>query len=222
MSQEDHGSLGPVLASWTAARLLAGPALALTSIVSPVPVAATAAPAAGVSPAALQRAQSTGVYVEGDSLTVGAADPLRRRLRHQVRDVGIDAEIGRFTATGMSRLAGDARAHRSRLWVVALGTNDSPDPARIRGFVRQSLRLAGPSRQVVWLTLVRPGGYGAVNTMLRRLDRRHDRLHVVDWARTVERTPGLIGADGVHATSHGYAVRGAMIAGTVVSLARTT
>ena len=98
------------------------------------------------------------------------------------------------------------------MWVVALGTNDAPNPTAIRNHVKRSLRLAGKNRQVVWLTLRRPGGYERVNTMLRDLERSRNRLHVVDWASRTNQQRHLITGDGVHATHGGYQVRAEMIA----------
>lgn len=188
-------------------------AIALT--VGVVPLANAA------SPAERAEGRRSSVYVQGDSLTVGAGPYIKQQLRTGVKDVAVDAEVGRFTATGMRRLAQSGSAQRSKVWVVALGTNDAPDPRSLRRHVVRSLKLAGPQRQVVWLTVQRPGPYGRVNTMLRRLDRQADRLTVVDWARRVQDHPGLIGGDGVHATATGYRVRGAMISETALRLART-
>lgn len=179
------------------------------------------APALAASPAELAEGRRSSVYVQGDSLTVGAGPHIKQQLRGNVKDVAVDAEVGRFTATGMHRLAQSGSAQRSKVWVVALGTNDAPDPGSLRHHVVRSLELAGPERQVVWLTVERPGPYGRVNTMLRRLDRQADRLTVVDWARHVHDHPGLIGGDGVHATASGYRIRGAMISETALRLART-
>lgn len=185
-----------------------------------VPATGAVSPAAAATRAEKQRGLHTSVYVQGDSLTVGSSARIKGQLGHQVRAVGVDAQVGRFTATGMSRLARDRRADRARVWVVALGTNDGPDAGRIKRYVMRSLRLAGDSREVIWVTLVRPGGYERVNRMLRTLDGQSDRLHVVDWARVVQRNPGLIAGDGVHGTARGYRVRGDLIARTALTLAR--
>jgi lysophospholipase L1-like esterase len=173
-----------------------------------------------VTVAERERGLRTRVYVEGDSLTVGCAPAIRRTLRRHVRDVALDAAVGRFTDPGLSALARDPRARRARVWVVALGTNDGPDPRRIRNHVNRSLRLAGPRREVIWLTVRRPGGYGRVNRVLRSMDRRSDRLHLIDWAGITARHPGLLASDGVHATPRGYRIRGALIARTALFLAR--
>ena len=191
-------------------------AAALTTIVA---VPALSAPAHAASAAEKARAQKTNVYVQGDSLTVGAGPYLRRNLGKDVRTVAVDAEVGRFTATGMSRLASSGSAKRSKVWVVALGTNDGPDPQALKRHVVRSLQLAGPNRKVIWLTVERPGGYSRVNAMLRQLDRGQDRLHVVDWARHVHEHRGLLAGDGVHATATGYQVRAALIARTARTLA---
>lgn len=189
--------------------------LSLAAAPALTPTSATA-----VTKAEKQRGHRTSVYVQGDSLTVGAGPRIKSQLRRHVRSVSVDAEVGRFTATGMGRLARDDRAQRARVWVIALGTNDGPDAGRIKGYVKRSLRLAGPNREVVWVTLVRPGGYERVNRMLRTVDRKAGRLHVVDWARAVGRSGGLIAGDGVHGTSRGYQVRGDLIASTALRLAR--
>ncbi len=192
------------------------PALTAAALLA-TPVVVAAPAGAADSPTAAAR--RTAVYVQGDSLTVGAGPYIKRRLRGDVRAVAVDAEVGRFTATGMHRLAQSPSARRAKVWVVALGTNDGPDPHALHRYVVRSLKLAGPQREVIWLTVERPGGYGRVNRMLRHLDQQAQRLTVVDWARRVHRTPSLIGGDGVHATAHGYQVRGALIARAARQLA---
>lgn len=186
--------------------------LAVGLLGAPTAHAATAAEKA--------QARRTAVYVQGDSLTVGAGPYLQRTLRGDVKRVSVDAQVGRFTATGMQRLAQSGTARGAKVWVVALGTNDGPDPQALKRHVKRSLKLAGPRREVIWLTVERPGGYGGVNRMLRQLDGTNDRLHVVDWAGYVHKHPSALSGDGVHATAHGYQVRAAMIAQTALQLAQ--
>lgn len=159
-----------------------------------------------------QRARQTRVYVQGDSLTVGAAPYLRRMLKGRVKGLSVDAHIGRHTSTGLSRTRGSASARRAGVWVMALGTNDAPSPRTVKRQVRQSLRLAGRNRSVIWVTLVRPGGYESVNRMLRKYAQRQPRLHVVDWAKQTQQNRSVLAGDRVHATSEGYRIRAAMIA----------
>lgn len=194
-------------------------ATAVAATVAVPPMAAVAAPQP--TPAQLSaQGKRTSVFVEGDSLTVGAANGLRRRLSPHVKRVGIDAQVGRFTATGLQRVSRASRAQHSRVWVLALGTNDGPSSYLLKQKVRRSLRMAGPHRDVVWVTIKRPGGYQGVNRMLRAMDARYDNLHVVDWARAVTRNPGLVGGDRVHGTARGYEVRAQLIADKALSLAQ--
>lgn len=199
-------------------KTLAVMAAALATVaVAPV----MSAPAANAATSAEKaQARRTAVYVQGDSLTVGAGPYLQRTLRGDVKRVSVDAQVGRFTATGMHRLAQSGSARGSKVWVVALGTNDGPDPRALKRHVTRSLRLAGPRRDVIWLTVERPGGYGRVNRMLRQMDRGNDRLHVVDWAGYVHKHPSALAGDGVHATARGYQVRANMIAATALQLAQ--
>lgn len=146
------------------------------------------------------------VFVEGDSLTVGASPYLKRYLRGHVRSVTVDAQVGRFTPTGIAHLNSPA-ARRANIWVVALGTNDGPDPARTKAWVSRVMRLAGHGRQVIWVNVVRPGGYQRVNTMLAQLDARYDNLSVLDWARYIRHNRALLSGDNVHLTARGYQLR---------------
>lgn len=168
----------------------------------------------------IQRARHTNVYVQGDSLTVGSASALRRTLGPNVADVTVDAAIGRFTGTGLARTSHDRRARNARVWVIALGTNDSPDPSTMRRSVRRSLRMAGSNRHVIWVTLQRPGPYGRVNKMLRRLAATTPRLHIVDWARLLNARSGLLAYDNVHATAAGYRARARIISQEALTVAQ--
>lgn len=168
-----------------------------------------------------QRAKRTNVYVQGDSLTVGSRKAIRRKLRKSVRRVYVDARSGRHTSTGLRRTKRSRAARRSRVWVMALGTNDAPNRRTVRRHVRASLKASGKKRDVIWVTIQRPGGYKPVNRMLRRYAKSHKRLHIVDWARYVKRHPRLLARDRVHATHRGYNVRARMIAKKARHLART-
>jgi lysophospholipase L1-like esterase len=194
-------------------------AAALVIVGAQAGMSAPVATAGGTSQSDRAQLRQARVYVQGDSLTVGAAGPLRRSLGRKVGELGVDAAIGRHTETGLYRLRHDPRARRADIWVVALGTNDAPAPDVVGQQVRRSLQMAGPRRAVVWLTLRRPGPYGRVNTMLRRMPEQHPRLMVVDWARTTQRRPRLLAGDGVHATPHGYHVRAALIEAAALRLA---
>ncbi len=194
-------------------------------VVAIVAIAAIATPIVAATDAAAlterQRAQRTNVYVQGDSLTVGSGPAIRRKLRKSVNRVWVDARVGRHAYTGLARTKHSRAARRSRVWVMALGTNDAPSARMLRRHVRASLKASGRKRDVVWVTVQRPGGYSRVNRMLRRHARSHPRLHVVDWALHVKRNPWLLAGDRVHATHRGYDIRATMIARKARQLART-
>lgn len=154
------------------------------------------------------------LFVQGDSLTVGSKKAIRRNLRGQFSKIKVDAEVGRSTTTGIQRLYGGRRAN---VWVVALGTNDGPDPKTMRRHVRTVLARAG-ERPVLWVSVWRSAEYKALNRMLSRLDRKSTQLSVLRWDKFIRHNPGLLASDGVHLTAEGYEVRGRMIADAVRSL----
>lgn len=166
----------------------------------------------GASPG--QTAGNRNVLSYGDSLSVGTDLFLGRYLHDwNVRSL-----------TEISRHAGDVPgALRSfgpslpRVIVVSAGTND--DPGRVSAFariVRETLAIAGPSRCVVWSTIVRPPyqgvSYDGYNRVLRRIARHRRNLRVFDWVSMARAHASWFGPDGVHPTATGYRVRAAAIA----------
>lgn len=154
------------------------------------------------------------LFVEGDSLTVGSSNAIKAHLSSEFGSITVDAEVGRSTPTGISRLQAGEQAN---VWVMALGTNDAPDPATMRRNVKAVLARAG-ARPVLWVSVWRSEPYAAVNRMLSRLDRKSGQLAVLRWDRFIRKNPHLLAADGVHLTAEGYEVRGRMIADAVRAL----
>lgn len=150
--------------------------------------------------------KSTRVFIVGDSLTVGSNPALRKQLKPLVKSVAIDARISRFTGEGIAKLR-TARARQASIWVVGLGTNDSPSAAQTVRNVNKVMRLAGNTRQVIWVNVVRPGGYSRVNRALQALDAKYPRLSVIDWAAVIRKQRHLLAGDRVHLTAKGYRVR---------------
>ncbi len=186
------------------------PAAAVSAGVSAPPNStAVAAPVANRIVTA--RIKATRVLVVGDSLTVGADPYIRQALGNSVRKVTINAQVGRFTSEGISLLSSQSP---SRVWVVALGTNDGPDADATRAWVARVMWLAG-KRQVIIMTIVRPGGYWGVNRAMINMQRRFPNLQVIDWATLIARNPWYLGGDGVHLTTSGYRFRGQVIADAV-------
>ena len=180
-------------------RLLAGTVLAV----------ACALPAAPATSAPLD-----GLFVEGDSLTIGSSSAIKANLSADFRTITVDAEVGRSTPTGISRLNAGQSAN---VWVMALGTNDAPDPVTMRRNVKVVLARAG-TRPVLWVSVWRSDSYAAVNRMLSRLDRKSTQLAVLRWDRFIRKNPGLLARDGIHLTPQGYEIRGRMIADAVRAL----
>jgi lysophospholipase L1-like esterase len=154
------------------------------------------------------------VFVEGDSLTVGSSAAIKSHLRRDFRRITVDAQVGRNTPAGISRL--DA-GRTASVWVVALGTNDAPSPATMRHHVRTVLKRAG-DRPVLWVSVWRSPAYGKVNKMLGAMDARSSQLAVLRWDLFIKEHPRLLASDRIHLTPAGYEVRGRMIAEAVRSL----
>ena len=150
----------------------------------------------------------------GDSLSVGTDLFLDGYLRGwSVRSV---AEVSRHADDVPDALRSFGRS-LPRVVVVSAGTND--DPGRVSGFagiVRRTLAIAGPSRCVVWATIVRPPyqgvSYTGYNRALATIARRHPNLHVLDWAAMARAHPSWFGPDGVHPSMTGYRARAAAVA----------
>ncbi len=170
------------------------------------------------SQASIARVKSTPVFIVGDSLTVGARPYLKAQLKSRVRKVTVDARVGRFSSQGIAKLR-SRQARQARVWVVALGTNDGPSSSATRSNVRKVMRKAGPRRQVIWVNVVRPGGYSRVNREFRRADAKYDNLTVIDWAKYIRQHRNYLGGDRVHLNNSGYRMRGKIIAQQVRKVA---
>jgi len=158
------------------------------------------------------------VLVVGDSLSVGTEGPLAQLLPGW--RIKTSAFTSRRTADGVAQIL--RVPNLPDVVVVGLGTNDNPgQTASFAGEVQAVLNAAGPSRCVIWVNIARPpyGGvsYSGFNRILDRLSLTQPNLLVVDWARISHSAPGLLGSDGVHATSQGYATRAQAIAATIAS-----
>jgi lysophospholipase L1-like esterase len=184
--------------------------------VRPRDLEAPARPPEPPAPPALSAADRT-VFVDGDSLSVGARPYLERNLRGW--HVSQSAMTGRSTAQGLAILRAHA-ANLERVLVMALGTNDDSRATQAFGdAIRETMAIAGPRRCVVWPTIVRPSfqgtSYAGLNRVLADEAAKRDNLFVVDWAETIRVRPELLTPDGVHLTPDGYAARARAIAQAV-------
>jgi hypothetical protein len=151
--------------------------------------------------------------VVGDSLAEGTEAPLARLLPGW--RIETSAYTGRHTDDGVSEILGTSKL--PPVLVVSLGTND--DPSAVSSFessVEAVLQAAGQSRCVIWANIVRPPyngvSYAGYNRALIQAAAVNPNLTIVDWAGIVRSDPGVLAADGVHATPSGYQARAEAIA----------
>lgn len=186
------------------------PLAALTPATLVLATLALAAPPAAAAPA-------RSVLHNGDSLAVGTQLYLRQALPGwRIRS---SVDISRHASEGPGILRRYGRG-LPRVIVMSLGTNDDPrSVATFRRAIRQTMRIAGRRRCVVWANIVRPPvggvGYGAMNTVLAREARRRPNLHVFQWARMARSNRYWFGADRVHPSGTGYRARARGIAQVV-------
>ncbi|MCB0879195.1 MAG: hypothetical protein KDC46_09475, partial [Thermoleophilia bacterium] len=159
----------------------------------------------GAAHAATSQAKQ-GVLLIGDSLTVGVKPFMPKDI--DGAPVTVDATGGIPLKEGMRRY--DAVKDKPRVVEMALFTNNSPGQIdELRSAIEKTVKDARErGGRVVWATIVRPGDYGAVNSMIRDMAAKNsDVMGLVDWARMVKDKPSLVGGDGVHSGPDGYKLR---------------
>jgi hypothetical protein len=163
--------------------------------------------------AGASRAEPPLILVVGDSLDVVTMPYLRPALG----PLGLEADsrVGRSSSEGLRVLASRLRWYHNVV-VFDLGTNDPPsDPARLAGDLAAARKLTG-HRCLVVATISRPPLHGAsvdgVNRVVREFAARSRFVRLVDWRGFALSHPGLIRADGVHASRDGYRARAALLA----------
>ncbi len=179
---------------------------------------AAGTPAAAASPVAAAGPDSPlvdrRVFVEGDSLTVGMAALLPALLDPMGRPVTVDAQVGRTTAEGINSLETEGSRIGGTL-VVALGTNDLPDPTEFAAHIDQVMIIAA-RRPVIWVTVAR-AGWGQLDQTLITAQARWSNLEVIDWRPVITAHPAMRAGDGVHLTDAGYQLRALFVAAAVES-----
>jgi lysophospholipase L1-like esterase len=149
---------------------------------------------------------SGSVTLVGDSLNVGVEPYLADELPGW--QVDSHDQVGRATGEGVAEL----RARRTTLApvvVVSLGTNDAEGTEDdFRALVDDAIRIVGPSRCLVWATIVRDGEERTgFDDVLREAKGAHANVRLVEWASLVSEDPSLLAGDRVHGTPDGYARR---------------
>jgi hypothetical protein len=150
----------------------------------------------------------------GDSLAVGTDLYLDRYLADWT--VRSSTDVSRHAADAPSALAALGPS-LPRVVVLSVGTNDDPSAvSAFRRIVRQTVAVAGPSRCIVWATIVRPPyrgvSYTEYNRVLHAVATSHSNLLVLDWAGLARAHPSWFGRDGVHPSIAGYRARAAATA----------
>jgi hypothetical protein len=186
------------------------------------PTTAPPPPETAPAPAPAPSSGGPGTLVMiGDSLAQGTEPFLGGMLDGW--QVTTDARRGRPLAEGTQILDATQVPSGKVALASSLFTNDAPgNVAALESAARKSVQRAGPDGCAVWATIVRPplGGvsYDAANARLNVLARQlGGRLVIVQWAAAVARNPGLVGGDGVHATSEGYRARAQLYANAALS-----
>jgi lysophospholipase L1-like esterase len=146
------------------------------------------------------------VTLVGDSLNVGIEPYLAKELpgwRVDAHD-----RVGRATSEGVDELRA-LRRSLAPVVVVSLGTNDADGTeAEFRTLVDDAVAVVGPSRCLVWATVVRDGAERTgFDRVLREARAAHPNVRLVEWASLVSEDPSLLAGDRVHGTSDGYARR---------------
>jgi hypothetical protein len=172
---------------------------------------------AGLALAPPAAAAEKSLLVDGDSLAEGTRPYIPRELP--------DWRVTQSAAVSRHAYQGDdvMRRYGSRLprvIHVSLGTND--DPGDVDGFrhaIGDVMKLAGPTRCVVWANIVRPPyrgvSYRGYNRVLAEESSRRDNLHVLNWVRMVREHPEWLADDGVHVSVAGYRARARAVARAV-------
>jgi lysophospholipase L1-like esterase len=127
----------------------------------------------------------------------------------------VDAQTSRPSSTGVEILRSKLQSSDSVV-VFDLGTNDDPAQPQALASDLASVRQIAGGRCIVVATLNRRPYNGVsidgLNQAVRSFAASSAPAQLVDWHAAALATPGLLGSDGVHATSSGYATRAHLIA----------
>lgn len=171
--------------------------------------------------AAQPRLKDSTVYVQGDSLSVGMAAPLRRLLAGE--RLNVSARIGRHLDEGL-RILKKQVSVLPPVVVIGLGTNDDADrTAAFTAGARAALSAVGGTRCTIWINFYQRPATGQrnpfwrLNRALGSLAGTQPRLAIVPWAAIAARHPSWFAQDAVHPPDAGYATLARAVAAAVHS-----
>jgi hypothetical protein len=168
-----------------------------------------------------------GSFVLGDSISLSAGvGPVLARLGYPVMGIVGQSASDTYLRTHLS----GATAQAAPAWVIALGTNNTADPAdvsRLAGWLEtiDSLRSPGARQRVYWVTPHRPPSYigsksrwtmDAFNAELKRLDAAYGWFRIIDYDAVARLHPEWFEQDTamhLHPDGNGQGVLVALIAG---------
>lgn len=163
----------------------------------------------------------SGIYVLGDSLSIGTETPLAELSAGRPLTAVTEATSG----ISAGQLAANAYiknpAPAGSAIIVGLGTNNNQsDPDGFARAIDTVMNSIGPSQQVYWLTLdVRdPENLAAgttaeaLNQQIRDAQSRWANLRVAEWAAYAASNGIAPGSDGIHYNGNGYRQRAEYIA----------
>ncbi|WP_203590450.1 hypothetical protein [Streptomyces sp. SID13031] len=159
-----------------------------------------------------------GVYMFGDSIAVQDGRELTIRLKARTGSpLAMHNWSGRPTLFAVDALENWALKYRlPRRILMATGTNDIFNPPVLAAQVDRTMRIAGPTRTVVWVNtqVARTGqpvpvqvadqrNSGWVNLQLYDAQKKYPNLRIVGWAEYLAAKPSLLPqclSEGVHTT----------------------
>jgi len=185
--------------------LASSSAVAATAVVGPERAATALAAARVIDPVPttprhrrLPSRYTGRVFAVGDSVMLGARKCLPQH------GITADPKGNRQPYQGAAVLTA-IRTRLPHVVIVHLGTNAGISDADIDTI----MRIIGPSRLVVWVTLQLRNDYSryryedSSNQAIREVVLRYPNTRVADWNAYTEAHRGLVGGDGIHLTHTG-------------------
>ena len=149
------------------------------------------------------------VWVQGDSVMLGAQDDVRADLAGQW-----SVTVGAFGGLQLVAALDVFRQHLADLGsvvVVELGNNLIGSPEEFGQQMDQAMQIFG-DRHVIWLTTALfESRQEAVNQQIWAAAGRWSNLEVLDWAAEVQQHPDATGGDGLHLSGSGRALMAGLI-----------
>jgi lysophospholipase L1-like esterase len=184
----------------------------LVGVVGVVGASAAAAAAAAIPPsfAPFAPAPPRQVWIQGDSVMLGAANQTSAALA----GAGWAATVAAFEGLSLPAATTQFGQHQGQLGsvvVVELGANDFGDPPLFGQQIDPAMAAIG-DRHVIWLTVSHfTPQADALNAEIHAAAARWPNLTVADWASVVLANPNAVYSDGLHLTPSGYQLMAAFV-----------